>query len=242
MALLTRKRLTVIPLLIYWPAIFILTHIPIPSVVYRARVSDKILHILAYMILTFLFWFAISPDSKVNWRRRSVWLILLAMIAYSGVDEWLQGRVGRSCDMLDFIANAVGGLAGLLIFTFFSVWPAFLILTGTVIFLLKNVAKANPAELVPVTDALFHLLGYAAFTGLWAYNVLALKPNMRRIKYMVSAVAIPVVFLLAVELFSVRTGRYVNQRDIILSAAGIIFVIIIAAIKWPKTAVRTEQS
>ena len=54
MALSLRRKLTVIVLALYWPSLFILAHIPIPKVVREADVSDKSLHFLAYLLLTFL--------------------------------------------------------------------------------------------------------------------------------------------------------------------------------------------
>jgi len=63
-----QQKIIIILLAFYWPILFILAHIPIPQYVRKAGVSDKSLHFLAYLILTFLLWFAIRPDEKVKWR------------------------------------------------------------------------------------------------------------------------------------------------------------------------------
>ena len=91
MVLSRRQKLTIISLLFYWPGVFILAHIPIPQLVYKAQVSDKSLHFLAYLVLVFLLWFAISPNKKVNWRKAAVWWILFVVVLYGVVDELLQG-------------------------------------------------------------------------------------------------------------------------------------------------------
>jgi len=48
-------------LLIYWPGLFVLTHIPIPQLARQSGMSDKMMHALAYLALVFLWWFSISP-------------------------------------------------------------------------------------------------------------------------------------------------------------------------------------
>ena len=113
MNLPSRQKLTIISLLIYWPAIFIVLHIPIPDLIYQANVSDKALHFLVYLILASLLWFAARPEDKVNWRKRRVWWVVLAAVIYGVTDEITQCMVGRSCDIADFFANIAGVFSGL---------------------------------------------------------------------------------------------------------------------------------
>jgi len=167
MALSRRQKVTIISLVFYWPTFFILAHIPIPGLVRKAGVSDKSLHFLAYLVLVFLLWFAISGDKKVNWRRAGVWWVFFVATGYGIVDELLQGCVGRSCDVRDMVANLAGTLAGLILFSVFTFWPAALLVTGAVIFGITNIARENLAELIPVTFAMFHLFAYAIFSMLW---------------------------------------------------------------------------
>ena len=101
MALSCRQKLGMLSLAIYWPTLFIVSHIPIPTVVRKAGVSDKGLHFLAYLILVFLLWFVLNPHRKVRWPRAGVWWVFLALVAYGVVDELLQGYLGRSCDIGD---------------------------------------------------------------------------------------------------------------------------------------------
>ena len=221
MTLSLRQKLIIISLLLYWPAIFVLAHIPIPQLVYKAQVSDKTLHLITYLILVFLLWFAVSPDKKVNWGKATVWWVLLITAGYGGVDELLQGCVGRSCDIRDFLANLVGVTGGLILFSFLTFQPALLTVTGITIFCLTNLARANLTELVPVTNAMFHLLAYAVFTILWIRQIHPLLSKTSKLKRLIIALAVPISLLLVVKLFSVISGRYFTIFDVIISGAGI---------------------
>lgn len=226
MILSRRQKLTVISLLFYWPGVFILAHIPIPQVVYKAHVSDKSIHFLAYLVLVFLLWFTISPEKKVNWRKAAVWLVLFVVVWYGVVDEVLQGYVGRSCDVKDFLADLAGTFAGLILFSSFTFWPVLLAVTGIVIFGLTNLARANLAELVPITNAMFHLFGYGFFTMLWIQNIhLFLPMKTPSPKWIITALAFPVGLLLTVKSFSVILGKDFGGKDAIVAAAGITVVV-----------------
>ena len=226
MALSHRQKLTIISLLIYWPGVFILAHIPIPQLVYEAQVSDKSLHFLAYLILVFLLWFAISPDKKVNWRKAAVWLVLFVVVWYGVVDEVLQGYVGRNCDVTDFLADLAGTLAGLILFSLFTFWPVLLVVMGTTIFTLTNLTRANLDELLPITNAMFHLFAYGFFTMLWLqYIHLFLPMKAPKPKWMIAALVLPIGFLLTVKSFSVIFGKDFGVQDVIISVVGITVVV-----------------
>lgn len=227
MALSRQQKVIVISLVSYWLTLFILTHIPIPQLVREAGVSDKSLHFLAYLILTFLLWFAISPDRKVNWRWPAVWWVLFVIVAYALLDEWLQGYVrGRSRDVMDLVANLAGTLTGLILFSFFTFWPAALLVMGATIFGLTNITRANLADLLPIANAMFHLFAYPIFALLWVQCIqlfLELRPPKPR--WLITALAAPIGLLLAVKSFAVILGKDFALPDIIISAGGIIVVI-----------------
>ncbi|HIJ52201.1 MAG TPA: VanZ family protein [Planctomycetes bacterium] len=228
MALSQRQKLIIIPLLIYWPLIFVLAHVPIPQLVRKAGVSDKIIHFIAYLTLVFLLWFAISPDRKVSWRRAAVWWVLLVTVWYGVVDEVLQSFVaGRSCDVRDFFADLAGVTTGLILFAFFSFWPAFLVVTGITIFALSNLTRVNLADLLPVTNMAFHLFAYPFFAMLWIQNMhLFLPLKASKPKWLIAASALPIGLLVAVELYSVISGKDFRLQDVIIAAVGIAAVVI----------------
>jgi len=221
MAVSRRQKLVIISLLIYWPTLFALAHIPIPKVVREAGVSDKSLHFIAYLILVFLLWFAISPGRKVNWRRAVAWWILLVTVCYGVIDELLQGVVvGRSCDVMDFFADLIGVLTGLILLTFFTFWPAFLVVTGITIFALTNLTRTSLSDLLPPSANLtFYLFAYGFFTMLWIQNISLFLPSKApKLKWLIVASVLPIGFLVAVKLFSIISGRDFRLHDVIIAA------------------------
>jgi VanZ family protein len=223
-----RQKVTLILLAFYWPTLFILAHIPIPKFVRQAQVSDKNFHFFAYLILVFLLWFTISPDKKVNWRKAATWLVLLVMIGYGAADEWLQRYVaGRSCDIKDFAADLVGVITGLIFISFFTFWPAALLVAGVTIFDFTTASQTNLADVLPITNAMFHLFGYAIFTMLWLQFIdFFLLPKPPKLRWLVMALALPTGFLLAVKLSSAILGRDFRLTDVILAAGGIVTVVV----------------
>ena len=101
MKLLRRHKTVLLVLGIYWPLIFWLTHIPVPAIARQSGMSDKTMHVLAYFALTFLVWFAVSPYHKARPSKLKPWLVLIGILCYGIIDEYLQGRVGRSMDYVD---------------------------------------------------------------------------------------------------------------------------------------------
>ena len=222
MSLSLQRKITAALLILYWPAFFFAAHTPVPEVVREAGVSDKGLHLLAYLILTFLLWFTVSDGGKVNWRRAAPWCVLLVTIAYAIFDEWSQTFVaGRSCDAHDFLADLIGTCVGLGAFSFLSFWPASLLVTTVVIFVSANVARANLADLLPAANAIFHLAAYAVFTAIWLRCVRLLMPaidaSQNRAKRLLTAFAAPAALLLTTKILSAILGREWSAVDIVLS-------------------------
>jgi len=198
-----------------------------PQLALGIQVSDKGLHCLAYLVLVFLLWFAISPSRKVEWRRATVWWILFVVAWYGVFDEWLQGYVGRNPDVMDFFADLAGALIGLVLLTIFPFWSASVAITGAVIFVLTNFMGPNLADLLPVTNAVFHLLAYAFFSLLWTrymHHFLPIKAPEP--KWLIGALAVPTGLLLAAELFSAAAGNGFRPWCVMVSAVGIAAVVI----------------
>jgi VanZ family protein len=244
MALLCRQKLGMLSLAIYWPTLFIVSHIPIPLVVRKAEVSDKGLHFLTYLILVFLLWLVLNPDRKVRWRKAGVWWVFLTLIAYGVVDELLQGYLGRSCDIGDLGADVVGIAVGLLLFSLFTFWPAAVVVAGVTIFGLTNIPRGNPAELLPITNTIFGLLSYALFTLLWIRYIQHFDSlRAPKTKWLAAATVLPTAFLLVVRLFSVVLGRDFAVQDVLVSFAGILAAVgaFCLAIIFRKGLTKTQE-
>ncbi len=108
MALLRRHKYIIAALSVYWPLLFVLTHMPVPSMAREMHMSDKTMHYLAYMSLAFLAWFTVSPYEKVDFFRVKVWVLLPALTLYAAFDEVLQSfAAGRTASLADFFAGEI---------------------------------------------------------------------------------------------------------------------------------------
>ena len=68
--------------------------------------SDKLYHLISLASLTLLV--AII-------RLNALWIILCLSIAFGSAIELLQPHVNRNCEMVDFLADGVGAILGLLV-------------------------------------------------------------------------------------------------------------------------------
>jgi len=230
-----RKKLGLL-LGLYWIALFILAHVPIPGIVREAGVSDKSLHFIAYFILTFLLWFAVSGNRKINCKRPIAWVLIAILLGYAALDELSQLLVNRNCDPLDLTADAVGILVAMTIFTLLSFKPAMLIVTTVTIFLLSNITRTNVSDLAPIANAFFHLLAYAFLTLAWIYNLRFLGESAAStLRRLFCAVAGPGGILIGVKITSLMLGKEIEPVNIALAGVGIL----LTALFW---AVRGESS
>ena len=157
------------------------------------------------------------------------WLVLFVIVVYGIFDEWLQGYVaGRSCDVRDFFSDLAGVLAGLILSSFLTFWTAGLLVVATFIFGITNVTRANLANLLPVTNTVFHLFVYAILTVLWINCTHIFSPiKAPKIKWLILAIAGPTGFLIIVKLFSVISGKNLVLSDIIIAFGAIVVVVMI---------------
>ena len=90
-------------LAVYWIALFIGTHMPVPAGGLPGG-SDKLIHFLAYLGLTCLLGIVRGPQKWVSS------FVIIAIFAV--IDELLQIPVGRSCDVADGLADWLGAATG----------------------------------------------------------------------------------------------------------------------------------
>lgn len=225
MAQLLRRKLAILSIAIYWPALFVATHVPIPEVVDDLDISDKSLHFVAYFSLVFLCWGVIHPYGKVNWRNFKVWLILTVVVWYAVIDEWLQFYVGRHCDLNDFLADLCGALASLFALTWLPFWPATLLLAAMTIFVAANCVSADITQIIPITNGAFHVIAYSTFTGLWLFRLSRTTARGDRPEgvrhWLIPGLAVPVFLLTAVKAASFVLDRYFGVADVVFSLLGI---------------------
>jgi VanZ family protein len=101
-------------------AMFIGTHLP-ANLSPGFTVSDKLIHFLAFMILTMclLTSWELSTGILQPQHYFAVWLFCTL---YGAVDEITQIPVGRVCDGLDWLADVGGILVGLILYRLLRPW------------------------------------------------------------------------------------------------------------------------
>lgn len=230
MALLKRGKYFLIGLSIYWPGIFIATHVPrLPGWFGRAEVSDKVLHYVAYLCLIFLCWVALSPYDKVDWRKAKVWIVLAMVVWYGAVDEWLQMYVNRSPSVFDFFANLAGALSGLVILSVFSFWASLVIVSGMIIFILTNLISIAMLGSNSFPLIVFDFFAYGGFTLIWIHFVqryICLKRFGFR--WLTCALSVPVLLLAVVKGYSIFLGKSAGVIDILCSFTAIDAAVVIS--------------
>lgn len=110
-----------IPLIAYWLFLFSLTTIPADAVPVLFEIQDKVEHFLAYMVLAILLNFTLHFQKRIQSAAAQSFLFTMIFIfLYAAVDEVHQIFIpGRYCDPLDWIADSLGGIIGIILVRFF---------------------------------------------------------------------------------------------------------------------------
>lgn len=230
MTLLRRHRYILLSLGIYWPALFVLTHIQVPQIAAQSGMSDKTMHGLAYLVLTFFVWLAVSPYQKIQWTQKKVWLVIAAIACYGAADEWLQSRLGRQMEFLDWIGNIKGMLLALGILTFLNFWPALLAVSTIFIFCISNLSCLLMLYPQFYLNTAFHLTAYTSLALLWMQHLDRYKPRSRTNPlWPIWAVSLPLLLLAAVKI----AGQYWDKPFWWVDAATAVFGICAAVlVSW----------
>lgn len=108
--------LVYLPLTFYWILLFTLTTMPTESIP-AMGVNDKLEHTLAYFGLSFLLYLTLLFQRKsVMLKKYALLFTLLIVALYGALDEFHQLLIpGRSCELLDFLADMLGGVLGIVL-------------------------------------------------------------------------------------------------------------------------------
>lgn len=104
-----------IPLTVYWILLFVFTSIPTDTVPKFFGTQDKVEHFGAYFLLSVLLCLTLHFQKKnPGLSNRAVFVTFILIIIYGALDELHQLLVpGRSGEVLDWIADALGGGCGI---------------------------------------------------------------------------------------------------------------------------------
>ena len=107
MVVIFLRRLILGALILYWGFALTMTHMPHPPPV-GPPVSDKLIHFLAYGVLSGLLFLAMWM-SRPNMR----WLpavVLGIILTYAAFDEITQPLFHRDCELGDWLADSAAGV------------------------------------------------------------------------------------------------------------------------------------
>jgi VanZ family protein len=112
-----RIKFLLIPLILYWIALFIGTTLPSDHLNTILELSDKLKHFFAYLVLGTLL--SLNLHFQEKWKAVSSFYLVFAFIIcifYGMVDELHQILVpNRSAEFLDWIADLLGSFFGVVI-------------------------------------------------------------------------------------------------------------------------------
>jgi len=228
---------------IYWPALFLLTHIPVPKIAGQSGMTDDMMHMMAYLILVFFVWMAISPYDKVRWNRVKVWIILAVIIGYGVMDEWIQGRVGRQPELSDVISDSIGAVTGLAILSVLSFWPALMTLSIIFIFVITNCSVLLTLYPEWYLNTAFHLTAYTTLTLLWIQSMDQRFDFRHKLRiWPLVAIGLPLGLLALVKL----AGFYYYHKpiwwvDVATAVFGVAATALISQITFYLTAKKQPQ-
>lgn len=97
---------------LFWCAMFVATHIPMPQVEAAPQNTDKVVHLVMYAGFAFLLslWLSVRKP----WTRKTLVRVFVTAIVYAALDEILQMPLeSRSADVWDFVMDLLGAAIGL---------------------------------------------------------------------------------------------------------------------------------
>jgi VanZ family protein len=213
MKLKRRHAYILAALAVYWPTLFVLTHIPVPEIARESQMSDKIMHFLAYMGLMMLIWLVINPYARVNWRKPRVYWILAIVVWYGVIDEVLQHFTGRSANVFDFLADLAGAVIGLLVLTVLSFWPALLTTAVVFLFAFNNLSALDMITDKPWINTGIHFFGYVLLTLVWIQHsgrYVLKSPRHSGFRWWTTVLSVPLLIMIVIK----AVGMVVFQKTI----------------------------
>lgn len=106
-----RSILRLILCLITFGFAFLATHLPLTNLP-KLGDYDKLLHFAGFVYLGMMAVWQVLPAQRMPERQR-IWAVFLVVLAYAAIDELTQPLVGRDCELLDWVADALGATAGI---------------------------------------------------------------------------------------------------------------------------------
>ena len=226
--------LSLLVLCVYWPVLFISTHLPAAMLV-DIHANDKAMHYSAFLILTALFWYARYGLTRPHMAGKPLYIVLAIMLVYAAMDEGLQAFVpGRDANVLDFLADVGGIVTALALVVLLRTWVRRLVVYWLVLFALTH---------WPVQEGYFVRLPafWMSFEpaflvgAYWALTLLFWRTLCSEERFMMNSRIVSVCgfvlgfYVVFDETVSAMMGRGFLWTDFICGVSGVILGMICAA-------------
>ena len=209
---------------LYWPALFVSTHIPrLPNV--KVYGHDVTLHIFFFMVLTLLFWLARYGRFRPSFTERKLYLTVGIMAVYGAVDEFTQKFVGRHCDIVDWYSDMGGVLIALLLLFLLRRPLHWLVAYWLVLLVVTHWPLEKP--LVSLPDFLeqfqlvYVLVGYLILTLLWWRTMCPQPKFMFNKSILISTLFVLPIYALLAEVLCLIMRRGFSGGALLAALAGI---------------------
>ena len=176
-----RRILAWISLGVYWPVMFIMTHLP-PRALNQIYGNDKTAHFSGFLLLTLLYWLVRYGRIRPSLRHKALYLTILLIAVYAAVDECSQELVqGRDGNIYDWLADIAGIIAGLGLVYVLRSWRQWLVAHWLVMFAVTHWPDKDGAfvRLPPSWQqfqVFFVMMGYLGLTFLF-WRALSREPR-----------------------------------------------------------------
>ena len=100
--------------IVYWCGMYVLTHTPV--VIPVKTVTDKSAHVIAYASLAIALFISLKLSRRKPAAQTAI-LVLAILLVYGALDELTQIPVGRTCDIIDWYADAAGAALACVVMT-----------------------------------------------------------------------------------------------------------------------------
>lgn len=226
-----RRLLAWISLGIYWPMMFVMTHLPGGKTIVMPS-NDKTAHFSGFLLLTLLYWLVRYGRERPSLRRKALYLTILLIALYAGVDEGSQELVeGRDGNIYDWLADVSGIFVGLILICLLRSWRQWLVVYWLALFTVTHWPERDGNFIrLPASwqqfQTLFVMAGYLALTFLFWRGVSS-EPRFVVNKRLVGCTlfVLPIYAVVDEWIAAAMRGGF-NGGDLISALAGILLGVV----------------
>jgi len=216
---------------IYWPVLFLCTHIPRPPHL-QIFGRDVTLHFVAYFFLTLLFWIARYGSIKPSFKKTGFYFTLIVIALYGAADELSQVYVHRHCDFIDWLSDIGGCLFALALLFIVRRLIYWLIIYWLCLFTITHWPYQMPLIKLPLYwqryDMVLVMMAYLTLTLLWWRSACPRCRFVFNWKLLISTLIVIPTYLLLDLLLRKAVQRPCPNSYFLYALAGIFLAVLSA--------------